>query len=199
MFIENKYSKCYYSIIENAKSRLLDPSIYYEKHHILPKSCGGNNSKDNLVSLTAREHFICHVLLPKMTTGSPHHKMVHALWRMCNSLRSGYKVSSRIYKSSREQHATILSTVGTSGQFKRGRTTWNKGISRTDEVKKAISNANTGRKRLDRTSNSFTAEWREKISLSARTREKKTCPYCNKEAGPTNYVRWHGDSCRNKP
>ena len=32
---------------------------YYEKHHIQPKSLGGSNKKENLVRLTAREHFIC--------------------------------------------------------------------------------------------------------------------------------------------
>lgn len=198
MFIENKYSKCYYSIINRAKSRIIDANVYTEKHHIIPKSCGGDNSKINLVLLTAREHFICHMLLPKFTTGSYRHKMVHALWRMCNALKTEYKVSSRIYTQSKEKHIQILSTVGTTGQFKLGHTTWNKGIPRTDAVKQAISNGNKGRKHPTRTSESFTEEWRAKISLSARTRAKKTCPYCSKEAGPTNYIRWHGDNCRAK-
>lgn len=222
MFIENKYSKCYYSIVSRAKSRPLDPDTYYEKHHIIPKSCGGGNTSDNLVSLTAREHFICHLLLPKMTIGSPHHKMTHALWRMCNTLKQEYKVSSRTYKYSKEKHATVLSTVGTSGQFRVGRTTWNKGIPRTDEVKSAISKANSGRKRPDRTADTFTTEWKAKISaakqgtstwnkgiahtekskeimsLKAKQRIKQTCPHCNKEASPANYSRWHGDNCRSK-
>lgn len=222
MFIENKYSKCYFTIVRRAKSRPLDPKQYYEKHHILPKSCGGNNSKDNLVFLTAREHFICHLLLPKILKGDPHHKMVHALWRMCNTLKKEYKVSSRTYKTSREKHATILSTVGTSGQFKLGHTTWNKGIPRSDDVKSAISRANLGRKRPDRTADTFTPEWKAKISAAkkgkepwnkgiphsdetrklqsqlAKSRAKKICPYCNKETDPSNYARWHGDNCRTK-
>jgi len=40
--------------------------IYYERHHILPRCHGGSNKKDNLVLLTAREHYIAHWLLWKI-------------------------------------------------------------------------------------------------------------------------------------
>ena len=36
---------------------------YYELHHIKPKWLGGDDSKDNLVLLTAREHYLAHYLL----------------------------------------------------------------------------------------------------------------------------------------
>lgn len=222
MFVENKYFKCYYNIINRAKSRILDPNIYTEKHHIIPKSCGGTNLKENLVKLTAREHFICHLLLPKMLLGTHRYKMVHALWRMCNSLNAGYKINARTYTTSKEQQSWIMSNVGHDGQFKMGRPTWNKGVPRTSEVKSAISKANTGMK-TGRTSNTFTPEWKENISNSkkgkptwnkgvphsddtkrlqseiAKNRTKKTCLYCNTETSPGNYTRWHGDNCRAKP
>ena len=42
-------------------------SLYFEKHHIIPKSLGGKPSRgvfsENIVLLTAREHFIAHWLL----------------------------------------------------------------------------------------------------------------------------------------
>jgi hypothetical protein len=195
MFEQSKYSKYYYSIVNSAKSRTLARNIYTEKHHIIPKSLGGDNSILNLVKLTAREHFVCHRLLARITTGQNRNKMVHALWRMCNSLKSDYKVNSKTYEAARLDHVHILKTVGSDGQFKIGRPAWNLGIARTDEVKQAISKANFGRK-SNRTSESFTDEWRAKISLSARNREKQTCPHCGKQAGPTNFVRWHGDNCR---
>ena len=65
-------------IIDRAKSRTLLANEYYEKHHIIPKSLGGTNEKENLVSLTAREHFICHLLLLKITEGKNYYKMVNA-------------------------------------------------------------------------------------------------------------------------
>ena len=36
---------------------------YFEKHHIIPKCKGGTNKYENIVVLTAREHFIAHKLL----------------------------------------------------------------------------------------------------------------------------------------
>lgn len=68
LFINNKYTKWYYSIIQSASTRLL--SGYKERHHIIPKCLGGNNDQTNLVNLTAREHFICHLLLTKMVPES---------------------------------------------------------------------------------------------------------------------------------
>lgn len=166
MFIENKYSNCYYNIINRAKSRQIDSLGYIEKHHIIPKSLGGTNAPENLVQLTAKEHFICHLLLPKMTTGDQKRKMIHAAWRMAIQKKPDqkrYKVSSKVYEMIKIQRSEYLKTlVGplnpnygnktgrTSADFtpqwranisssKKGKTTWNKGIERTDEEKAKIS------------------------------------------------------------
>ena len=45
-FLKNKYTKWYYSIINNAQNREIND--YTESHHIIPKSLGGNNSIENL-------------------------------------------------------------------------------------------------------------------------------------------------------
>lgn len=69
LFLSNKYTKYYISIIQKAisENRTKNSNIY-ECHHILPKSIYKNYKKDkwNLVFLTFREHYICHLLLPKM-------------------------------------------------------------------------------------------------------------------------------------
>jgi hypothetical protein len=58
------YQRIYNNIIENAKSQNRKKGLtYYESHHIVPKSLGGSNKKENLVLLTPKEHFICHRLL----------------------------------------------------------------------------------------------------------------------------------------
>jgi hypothetical protein len=106
MYKENKYTTWYYSIINRAQLRQLSISEYREKHHIIPKSLGGNNSKDNLVSLTAREHFICHLLLPKMVDSTYKSKMLYALWGMTNltnlnQQNKRYKPPARIYEKIR--------------------------------------------------------------------------------------------------
>ena len=79
IFIDNKYTKWYYGIINNAKLRNLPKHSYTEKHHILPRSLGGDDSKENLVRLSAREHFVCHLLLTKMVDGLFQFKMLSAV------------------------------------------------------------------------------------------------------------------------
>jgi len=120
MYLQNKYTKWYYNIIDRAKSRVLAKEIYIEKHHIIPRSLGGTNDSKNLVELTAKEHFICHLLLSKMTEGQNQNKMIHALWcmSMLTNRQKKYKIKSQTYSILKEK----LSLV------KRAQTPWNKGL-----------------------------------------------------------------------
>lgn len=112
MFINNKYKKWYYQIINQASDRTL--SEYTEKHHIIPKSLGGTNDKKNLVNLTAREHLICHMLLPKMVLGNSYHKMINALWAM-SKLKNRYHqrapITSRVYEKLKKDRSAALSEM----------------------------------------------------------------------------------------
>jgi hypothetical protein len=89
------YQKIYSQIIERAKNRHLEG--YKEKHHILPKCLGGSNDKDNLVGLTAREHFLCHMLLCEIYPDKG--KLRQALWLMSiNPKYKNTKITSRMYE-----------------------------------------------------------------------------------------------------
>lgn len=101
MYLQNKYTKWYNSIISNAQNREIDG--YYEKHHIIPRSLGGNDLTENLVKLTAREHLICHLLLTKMTVDAANHKMIRAVFLMSNK----GKINSRLYESYRIKYSKI--------------------------------------------------------------------------------------------
>lgn len=57
------YNKHYNNLITSRKERILNPNIYYENHHIIMRSMGGTDDLDNVIYLTAREHFIAHRLL----------------------------------------------------------------------------------------------------------------------------------------
>ena len=105
MFTNNKYLKWYYNIIDAAKTRSTDRRV--ENHHIIPKSLGGDNSKDNLVRLLPREHFICHILLTKFTSGADRRKMIFASNRMCYG-KNRYVPNGRIYESIRNEALTEL-------------------------------------------------------------------------------------------
>lgn len=84
---DSKYTNWYIAIISNSKNRTLEG--YVEKHHILPRSfkLGGEKDAANLVSLTAREHFICHRLLVKMMIDKKQKmKMQKAVWLLYKNL-----------------------------------------------------------------------------------------------------------------
>jgi hypothetical protein len=81
---------------------------YSEIHHIIPRSFGGTDDKNNLIRLGARYHFVAHLLLSK-ATASP--KMICALHRMAHSSigNKKYKISSRSYAYLKEEHAKVVS------------------------------------------------------------------------------------------
>jgi hypothetical protein len=93
------YTKIYNQIIERAQTRKLEE--YVEKHHIVPKCIGGLDIKENMVELTAREHFICHKLLCVIYPNEP--KLLYALWLMAIGKKRSksidpYVITSREYE-----------------------------------------------------------------------------------------------------
>ena len=97
------YENIYNIIILRAGARQKEQGL--ENHHIIPRSCGGSNAKDNTVFLTTREHFICHRLLVKIYKNNVLYrkKMIYALWWMAKTRNNvnGYRVTSRMYAATR--------------------------------------------------------------------------------------------------
>lgn len=102
-FVDNKYHRAYMDIIHRARLRGTGTAT----HHIVPKSFGGSNAKSNLVRLTDREHFLCHRLLTKCTSGELKHKMTYAFWRMCNDGKG--LATSRTYDRARSDFSRSIS------------------------------------------------------------------------------------------
>jgi len=95
----NKYQLWYNNLIDHAKNRAWSKETspcYTESHHIVPKSLGGDNSKENLVLLSAREHYIAHLLLCKFGDSNQKSKMI---WAMQRFLTSSKTVSSTMYSN----------------------------------------------------------------------------------------------------
>ena len=106
IYQENKYSKWYFLITSNASQRTLAEIKNTEVHHIVPRSLGGNNSKQNLVRLTFREHYLCNLLLTKMVVGEGKYKMAWALMLLSSKRK---KTNSRQFEKARR----ILSETAT--------------------------------------------------------------------------------------
>ena len=128
MFSENKYKKWYDMIIENAQNRQIKG--YKERHHIIPKCLGGSNKKENLVDLTAREHFVCHWLLTKFVSDTFYQKkMLNALGKFVQeNTKQKRNLNSRQYEIARKAIAEA-----------------NKNRFYTEEMRDKIRNANLGR------------------------------------------------------
>ncbi len=114
--LNNKYYRLYYSIVNTAQkaNRKKGQGIYYENHHILPKSLGGSNHKSNLVLLTPKEHFVCHHLLTKFVIGENKSKMLFAFWNLANScgkFRPNQKIYSKTYAVLKERVAALVSEL----------------------------------------------------------------------------------------
>lgn len=127
------YEKIYNQIVNRAKNRILE--CYTEKHHIIPRCMGGSDDKENLVSLTAREHFLCHHLLVRIYPENI--KLKFALWAMCNmksKRQSRYVPSSKIYESIKLEVIKLISEK-------------KKGVKLTEEHKRKTSETLKGRKR----------------------------------------------------
>jgi len=181
--LTNKYSKLYYKITLNAKQRITEG--YTERHHIIPQSLGGSDEKENLVELTAREHFICHWLLIKMTEGEDRSKMLYALNGMKaeNRYQQRYhtKITARVYEKYRIEHAENHSKVMKSKKL----VPWNKGGAvLSEEQRKRISASAKNRKPLSSEAREKGNEKRKGQKRSEETKLKMSLTAKGKLKGP---------------
>jgi len=233
-FYYMNYQRIYDQICQRAKSELEQRKEhkknegYYEGHHIVPKCLGGqghssNWNHENIVPLTAREHFICHWLLVELYPENK--KLAYAFQYMCDSDQTKnkirYKPSSKIVEYARK--------------LSRDKKT---GSKLSDETKLKMSLSQVGNKKwLGKT---HSLETIEKMRLSQKGRPSKLknkklsdeiktkmslcktgdknpnygkstwnkgrphpqkiikCPHCSKEGGISNMKRYHLDNCKNK-
>lgn len=183
MFIKNKYHKLYFLLVNRAKTRSI--SGYTEKHHIIPKCMGGTNDLHNLAVLTAREHYICHVLLTKMTEGDIKRKMIFASRMMLYSSKNHNrtKINSRLSDTLKTLHAIEMSklhsgkivtteTRNKMSKSAKGRPSGFKGRTQTKESNSANSIANKGHTRNTAEVVSKIIKSREWYKHSDETRQK---------------------------
>jgi hypothetical protein len=164
------YQKIYDQIIDRAKNRQLEG--YKEKHHILPKCLGGKEDKDNLVELTAREHFLCHRLLCEIYPNET--KLIQALWLMTigknkhNTLYS-YSFSSRTYEKVKLEFIKTIKgkkmSLETKEKIQKIKSNMDMSVFYTEEVKKKMSENKKGK-------TIHTKESKQKISESKKGKKR---------------------------
>lgn len=96
------YFNIYNSLIKSRKDRSKISGLYYELHHIIPVCMGGSDKKSNLVFLTAKEHYIAHLLLYFI-----YPENISILRSFC-LMSSRFKSSGRIYEDAKlKRNATM--------------------------------------------------------------------------------------------
>jgi hypothetical protein len=171
------YKEIYNRLVTKAKleNRQKSSFVYYEAHHIKPKSFGGegdcrNTKHPNIVLLTPKEHYIAHLLLVAIYPNSP--AMHKALWNMCNVKKNiRYKPSAKTYCRIRKEY--IKNTIGSGNPFF--------GKTHSDDTKLKISSASKVRQtflgkshteesklkiKKSRVGNKLSDDIKHKISLS---------------------------------
>ncbi len=201
MYLQNKYTHCYYNIVDRAKAR--STVGYFERHHIIPKSIGGSDNDSNLVELTPREHFICHWLLTKMLPKSPEQKKLYHAFSALAMVSSNQQ---RTITSKQYQILSKASKIALKGN------THNKGKVRTAEANEK--QRQTMLAKYKEQSYIHAGKTYEEIyGTEASARKAKLrgprgprknppgpqqlvgCPHCGKTGGVSNMKRYHFDNC----
>lgn len=166
------YLRVYCNLIRKVENRT-PPAGYTEKHHIFPISIFGKNKR--VVVLTAREHYIAHVLLEKVYIkryGLKDHRTIKMTYAHSIMKGNGGYVNSYLYECARvrfseakkdknhpmfgktlsEEHKAKISAA------KKGKPAWNRGKTLSEESKAKISAARKGK--------TFSEEHKVKLSKS---------------------------------
>jgi len=209
----NKYTKWYISIINTCMEASHDDDTYCEKHHIIPKSFEDYvsvdilKSKDNLVSLPARCHFLAHLLLTKMFSDKTmNQKMNFAFHQMKlkNKHQKQRYINSRFYELiKKEKREYIRLYMGESVVYvdKDDSTRYEKMINlgyntvMTEEYKKGRVGMMKGKKhskdtlkRMSEVQKSIPKTWLVGKPVSEETKEKmKNTKRKRKEENPDYY------------
>lgn len=97
------YRQAYSRLILRATER--EVLGYVERHHVVPKCLGGTDAADNIVLLTAREHFLAHRLLTRIYPSS------RGVWYALIAMGRLPGLRARIFATERTKAAQVR--VGT--------------------------------------------------------------------------------------
>jgi hypothetical protein len=203
MFLQNKYTSYYYNIINASKA---SPSQgYTEKHHIIPKSLGGSNDPSNLVRLTARQHYVCHLLLTKMLPESQNQKkLLHAFSAFlmrASPTNKREKITSKQYEMLRK--ARSESAKGHKPNLGHKRTVESK-KNQSNTMKQKYASGHHPLKGLSYEEKYGIEEAQARCNklkgprrprLVKRIMPTVECPHCFKVGGAGNMKRYHFDNC----
>lgn len=217
------YQRHYDILVNRARNRKL--ISYFEKHHVIPRCLGGGDEAENIVKLTAEEHYVAHQLLVKIHPEN--RKLVFAAWMMCN----GKKRNNKRYAWLKRKQLQVLSETHRGRKMPESNRhkliAANTGRKCSEETRRKISEAQIGkvltedhRRKLSEShkGKKLSAETRMRMSEAGKKRvwpedvrrklskakqgvktgpRKATeCPHCGKVGAGGIMKRWHFERCK---
>lgn len=190
----SKYYNLYHKIVNKYKHLDLKKynGLYLEKHHIVPRCIGGLDTKDNLVNIPAREHFLLHWMLCRIYKLP---KLYHAFKYMTSiNPNQDKRYTSKSFKYARELSAKAFIGFKHSeeSRLKISKAGMNRIIS--DETRIKLSKPKPPFTDIHRTniSEKGKAVWKLKPVLY--------CPFCNFETKSISALkRYHFSNCKLLP
>jgi hypothetical protein len=190
------YLKHYIKLIRKSEGRSV-PTGYTEKHHVFPISIYGKNNR--VVHLTAREHYIAHVLLEKICIqryGVNHwktFKMNKAHTGMIRKKEGQNRyTNSRLFEAAKIRNSELMSSK-MKGKYI-GENNPMYGKSHKEETKRKIKNKATGRIVSDETKKKMSQSQKGKI-ISDETKNKLSIALSGSNNGM--YGKTHSQESKN--
>jgi len=159
--VNQRWRVHYEQLVTRAIGRVVEG--YVERHHIIPKCLGGSNKSDNLVKLTAEEHYVAHQLLIKCFPKN--RKIAHAIMLMTSTSPDLKRSPNKSYKWLRELRSESMKGTEQSAETRAKISishTGKKYGPRSEETCLKISIANKGRTQSDKV--------RSAVAISNKTR-----------------------------
>lgn len=212
MYLDNKYTRWYNSIIHYRKKNII---LIGEVHHIIPRCLGGSNSKENLVRLTEKEHLTCHHLLTKMVSDSKQKSsLYYAYNRMSHVSKDSkrnkltakqYEIARKLLKEAAkitntgkvitEKTKKLMSISKKGNTYSIGRTPWNKDVPMTESAKNKSSKKLKGKEAWNKGIPASEVSNRKRKETWAN-KSKLICPVCEKAGVTLKFENNHFQNCK---
>ena len=208
------YKEKYYEII-NTGYKTKPENVYTEKHHIIPRSVCIllDKSQENLIYLTAKNHFLAHYYIWKWYKDELHEKkwarsMCYALIRMKRQLMKSNNIErlSDLYDEVRREFSKDQSeemkgeknpfygkhhskeTKRKLSEANKGKVCWNKGKKMSDEARKNMSIAQNEyrQEHPNSTPSSFSKYW---VGKTFSEEHKRKISEANKRKPVVQYTK----------
>lgn len=184
------YKMHYDNLIEKARARVIVKE-YKEKHHIIPRCMGGQDDKENLVELTAREHFIAHQLLAKA------YPNIDGLQIAAYLMSCRRKIKNRDYSYLKEKFMKSLVGKPKTIEHRNKLSIAHTGKTLSKDHREKISKCQKGKIVSEATKQKMSVSF--VIARKELNKDAITCPHCSLSGKPSGMYRWHFDNCKHNP